>query len=54
MFYLKKYIYIFALEMATPKNLHCANCIDTLSFPNLALPIHCRSVCQGLCLGDSV
>ena len=26
-------IYILALEMASPGNQHCANCIGTLSFP---------------------
>ena len=29
----QKYIYILALEMASPVNQHCANCIGTLSFP---------------------
>ena len=29
----EKYIYILALEMASPGNQHCANCIGTLSFP---------------------
>jgi len=29
----KKYIFILALEMASPGNQHCANCIGTLSFP---------------------
>jgi len=29
----EKFIYILALEMASPENLHCANCIGTLSFP---------------------
>jgi len=28
-----KYIYILVLEMASPGNPHCANCIGTLSFP---------------------
>jgi len=28
----EKYIYILALEMASPENQHCANCIGTLSF----------------------
>jgi len=28
----EKYIYILALEMASPWNAHCANCIGTLSF----------------------
>jgi len=28
-----KYIYISALEMASPANQHCANCIGALSFP---------------------
>jgi len=32
MFYLKKYIDILALEMASPGNRHCANCIGALSF----------------------
>jgi len=32
-FYLKKYIYYLALEMASPGNQHCASCIGTLSFP---------------------
>ena len=29
----EKHIYISALEMASPGNRHCANCIGTLSFP---------------------
>jgi len=29
---LEKNIYILALEMASPGNQHCANCIGTLSF----------------------
>ena len=29
----EKYIYILALEMASPVNQHCASCIGTLSFP---------------------
>jgi len=29
----EKYIYILALEMASPENQHCVNCIGTLSFP---------------------
>jgi len=33
MFYLKKYILILALEMCSPVNQHCANCIGTLSIP---------------------
>jgi len=28
----KKHIFISALEMASPENRHCANCIGTLSF----------------------
>jgi len=28
----EKYIYILALEMASPGNQHCANCIGTFSF----------------------
>ena len=31
--YLKKNIQILALEIASPGNQHCANCIGTLSFP---------------------
>ena len=33
MFYLKKYILILALEMCSPVNQQCANCIGTLSIP---------------------
>jgi len=29
----EKYICILALEMASPGNQHCANCIGTSSFP---------------------
>ena len=29
----EKYIYILALEMASPGNQHCDSCIGTLSFP---------------------
>ena len=29
----KKCTYILALEMASPRNQHCASCIGTLSFP---------------------
>jgi len=29
----EKYIYFLALEMASPGNQQCANCIGTLSFP---------------------
>jgi len=28
----EKYIYILALEVASPRSQHCANCIGTLSF----------------------
>ena len=31
-FFLEKYIYISALEMASPANQHCANCVGTHSF----------------------
>jgi len=40
---IEKYIHILAPEMACSKNQHCANCIDTLSFPIYrvnALPLH--------------
>jgi len=33
MYFIRKYIYILALEMASPENQHCASCIGTLSFP---------------------
>ena len=36
----EKYIYLLALEMAIPRNQHCASCIGTLSFPTL--PSQCR------------
>jgi len=36
-FYLDKYIYILALEMASPGNQHCASCIGTLSFPTMMM-----------------
>jgi len=30
----EKYVFIFfSLEMTSPENQHCANCIGTLSFP---------------------
>jgi len=29
----EKYIYILALEMASPGNQQCTSCISTLSFP---------------------
>ena len=29
----KLYIYILALETASPGNQHCANCIGAISFP---------------------
>ena len=32
-FYLENYVYILALEMASPGNRHCANRIGTLSLP---------------------
>ena len=32
-YFIWKYIYILALEMASPGNQHCANYIGTLSFP---------------------
>ena len=36
-YFIGKYIYILALEMASPGNLHCVNCIGTLSFPIVKL-----------------
>jgi len=38
----EKYIYILALEMASPGNQHCANCIGTLSF-TMALSVRVDS-----------
>jgi len=32
-FILKLYVYTLALEMDSPGNQHCANCIGALSFP---------------------
>jgi len=29
----EKYVYILSLEMASPGNRHCANCIGSISFP---------------------
>jgi len=37
----EKYIYILALEMASPGNRHCTSCIGTLSFPLLLLIPEC-------------
>jgi len=34
-----KKINILTLEMAYPENRHCANCIGTLSFPVVTLPL---------------
>ena len=31
--FVQKYIQLLALEIASPGNQHCANCIGTLSFP---------------------
>jgi len=33
LYFFDKYIYIFALEIASPGNQHCANCISTLLVP---------------------
>jgi len=32
-FLFEKYVYISALEMASPQHQHCANCFGALSFP---------------------
>jgi len=32
-------MYILALEMASPENQHCANCIGTFRFPYINLAI---------------
>jgi len=34
--YDEKYMYILAIEMASPGNQHCAHCIGALSFPIVA------------------
>jgi len=36
---LEKYIYLLALEMASPGKQHCANCIGTLSYPTESLAL---------------
>jgi len=36
----EKYIYILALEMASPGNQHCASCIGALSFPIVGAAVH--------------
>jgi len=36
-YFIWKYIYILALEMASPGNQHCANCIGALSFSEFIL-----------------
>jgi len=43
-FVFEKRIYILALEMASPGNKHCANCIGTLSFPVVFSPPGCVCV----------
>jgi len=40
----QKYIYIVVLEIASPGNQHCANCIGTLSFPIVQRMLICRTV----------
>jgi len=35
----EKYIYIFALETASPGNQHCASCIGTLLCPTALLAV---------------
>jgi len=40
----EKYIHILALEMASPGNRHCANCIGALLFSMS------KSVCLSVCL----
>ena len=42
-----KYVYILALEMASPGSQHCANCIGTLSFPVTWFVVVCSL--NGLC-----
>jgi len=42
----EKYIYILALEMASPGNQHCANCIGALSFPISAHLQHRLTPCS--------
>ena len=37
---LEEYTNILALEMASPRNLHCASCIGTLSFSIVHCPGH--------------
>jgi len=42
----EEYIYILALEMASPGNQHCASCIGTLSF---AVNSNCNVVICAKC-----
>jgi len=55
-FYLKNDTYILALEMASPRNQHCANCIGsigTLSFPiGRIYPMHAMSPMTPEILGN--
>ena len=39
----EKYVFILALEMASPGNQHCAKCIGTLSFP---IELHSSAGCR--------
>ena len=41
----EKYIHILALEMASPENQHCINCIGTLSFA--IVTVHIDAINQG-------
>ena len=49
-FFIEKYIYTLALEMASPGNRHCASCIGTLSFPvdeaGVVMFLGCPSICM--------
>ena len=44
----EKYINILALEMASPGNQHCANCIGAPSVPILCFPIPERHIISTL------
>jgi len=38
----EKYVNILALQVASPENRHCANCIGTLSYPMSVVISHYR------------
>ena len=45
-YFFEKYVNILALEMASPVNQHCANCIGALSFPIVSRLLQALTVCR--------